>query len=68
MQTALKAAKPDQMTADERLGEVAEILAAGLSRLLGRQSSHLPADRRESLLDCPAHQSGDPNILNGGLE
>ena len=32
---------PDHMTMDERLAEVAEILAAGLIRLRARQSSHL---------------------------
>ena len=66
--SSLRYSKVDQLTADERLAEVAEILAAGLSRLLAKQSSHLPADRRESSLDCPAHQSGDPNVLKGGLE
>jgi hypothetical protein len=55
------------MSADERLDEVAEILAAGLSRLVARQSSRLSADVGESSLDCPADQSGHPNALNGDL-
>jgi hypothetical protein len=51
----------------ERLDEVAEILAAGLQRLLARQSSRLSADRRESSLDCTGEQSGHPNALKGDL-
>ena len=47
------ALKPDRMTAEERLDEVAEILAAGLMRLMSRQSSPLSADLGESSLDCP---------------
>jgi len=62
------ALKPALMTAAERLDEVAEILAAGLMRAHARQSSPISADRGDSLLDCAGHQSGDPNVLNGGLE
>lgn|GEM_PF-3445753 len=58
----------DRMTADERLDEVAEILAAGLMRLMSRQSSPLSADSGESSLDCPADQSGHANVLKGGLD
>ncbi len=54
---------PHHMTAEERLAEVAEILAAGLMRLRARQSSHLSADHGESSLDCVAHQSGHANAL-----
>ena len=50
--------RPDLMTADERLAEVAAILAAGLLRLRARQSSRVSAHARESSLDCVAHQSG----------
>ena len=46
--------------AEDRLAEVAEILAAGLSRLKARQSSALSADLGESSLDCAARQSGHP--------
>ena len=60
--------KPDRMTAAERLDEVAEVLAAGLMRARARQSSPQSADRGDSSLDCAGHQSGDPNVLNGGLE
>ena len=59
---------PDRLTAEERLDEVAEILAAGLMRLMSRQSSPLSADLGESSLDCPAHQSGHANVLKGGLD
>lgn len=61
------ALRPDLMSADERLDEVAEILATGLSRLIARQSSRLSADAGESSLDCAADQSGHPNALNGDL-
>ena len=60
---------PTTLTASERLGELAEILAAGLMRLQIRQSTALSHDCGESSLDCPAHQSGHANALNdGGLE
>ena len=47
------ALSPDRMTAEERLDEVAEILAAGLSRLMVKtvQSLYLPT-AGESSLDC----------------
>jgi hypothetical protein len=54
------------MTADERLAEIAEILAVGLSRLKARQSSSLSADFGESSLDCPGQQSGHANVLKDG--
>lgn len=58
VRTGANALLADRMTNAERLSEVAEILARGLSRLKARQSSRLPADFRESSLDCAAHQSG----------
>ena len=45
---------PDRMTADERLGEVGAILAAGLRRILAEQSSHLSAAGRDSSFDILA--------------
>ncbi len=57
----------DQLTATERLDEVAEILAVGLTRLRGRQSSTLSSDLGESLVDCAAHPSGHANVLTGDL-
>ena len=65
----MNALHPSHMTADERLAEIAEILAAGLTRLRARQSTPLSGPIGESSLDCPAHQSGHTNALNdGGLE
>ena len=64
----MNALKPDSMTAAERLDEIAEILAAGLMRARAKQSSPQSADRGECFLDCPGDRSGDPNVLNGGLE
>src|SRR5436305_1100631 len=60
---ALRAA---EMTPAERLGEIAEILAAGLTRLRARQSSALCANCGEGFLDCPAQQSGHANVLRDG--
>ena len=64
------AISPDQMSAAERLDEIADILAAGLIRLRARQSSPLSPDCGESSLDCPAHQSGHADVLksHGGSD
>lgn len=61
------AVKPDHLTADERLTEVAELLAASLMRLRARQSTRISPDSGESSLDCAGHQSGHANVLTGGL-
>jgi hypothetical protein len=58
----------EQLTAAERLDEIAEILAAGLMRARAKQSSPQSADGGESSLDCPADQSGHANVLNGDVE
>jgi len=63
----MNALNPEQMTATARLAEIAQILAAGLTRLRARQSSALPADFGESSLHCAAAQSGHANILRGEL-
>ena len=63
----MNADKPEHMGAAERLDLVAEILAAGLTRLHSRQSSALPADSGDSSLDCDADQSGHPNDLKGDV-
>ena len=52
-----------RMTAEERLAEVAEILATGILRLRlrhgrARQSSRFGRHCGESSLDCAARQSG----------
>jgi hypothetical protein len=54
--------KPN-LDAEERLGEIAEILAAGLMRLRARKSSQISADCGESSVDFAGHQSGpdDPH-------
>ena len=60
------ALRADRMTTGERLAEIAEILAAGLSRLKAGQSSAISADFGESFLDCPDQQSGHANVLKDG--
>jgi hypothetical protein len=62
----MNALDPTRMTPAERLDEIAEILAAGLTRLHARQSSRLSADRGEGSLDCPGEQSGHANVLTDG--
>ena len=62
----MNALNPESLTAPERLNEIAGIFAVGLSRLHARQSSALPADFGDSLLDCAACQSGPANALNDG--
>ena len=54
---------PNQMSAEERLTEIAEILAAGLIRLRARQSSEVSGDHGESSLAYAAHQSGHAETL-----
>ena len=48
---------PDRMTADERLAEVADILAAGFRRLCNHESENDSNDFGDIPLDFPAHQS-----------
>jgi hypothetical protein len=64
------ALKPQLMSGDDRLNEVAAILVAGLMRLKARQSSRLSAGHGESSLDCVAYRSGHANALKreGGLD
>ena len=64
----MNALKPDLMTAAGRLNEVAAILAAGLQRLLARQSTQQSADFGEGSLDCAGDQSGHANVLTDGGE
>ena len=52
----MNALDPDLLSTDERLAEIATLLAAGLIRLRGRQSSQLSGDRGESPLDCSPDQ------------
>jgi hypothetical protein len=59
----MNAIRPDQLSADERITEIAEILALGLMRVRARQSSQLSRHRGESSLDCVAHPSGHADVL-----
>jgi hypothetical protein len=58
--------KPAHLSADERLDEIADLLAAGLMRLKSRQSTPLSPDGGDSSLDCAAHQSSHAD--RGSLE
>ena len=48
---------PERMTADERLDEVADILASGLLRLQKHESANNSNNFGDFPLDLPAHQS-----------
>lgn len=50
---------PDSGEPSERLFEIAEILAAGLTRLFGAKSSPISSDTGECLLHLMPNQSGD---------
>jgi hypothetical protein len=52
-----------KITADERISEIAEILAAGLLRLRARQSSSISPHLGETALDCVGVQSGPADDL-----
>jgi hypothetical protein len=54
----------DDLSAGERLSEIAEILAAGLMRVVARKSSPISADTGESSLDISGHQSGHPTPVD----
>jgi hypothetical protein len=56
-------AEPNEVTADERLIEIGDLLALGLMRLRLRQSSALSPHVGESSLDCAACQSGPADVL-----
>ena len=49
---------PDRMSTKERVAEVTRILALGLIRLHGRQSSQVSAAVGESCLHFPPDRSG----------
>ena len=59
----MNALKPEHMTPDERLNELAAILAVGLIRLQARQSSHLSAVPGDSYLDLMPNQSGHVPVI-----
>jgi len=56
----MNGADPDQLSPDERLDEVAMLLAGALMRLRARKSSHLSPDAGERSLDFLANQRGHP--------
>jgi hypothetical protein len=56
----------DSKASKERLTELAEILALGLTRLMSRKSSGLSADYRESSLHFSPDQSGGRAIPENG--
>jgi hypothetical protein len=58
------AIKPDSLSSNERLVEIAEILAAGLLRALARKSSPKSADIGESSLHILVDQSAHPTPVN----
>ncbi len=57
---------PWRMSIEERLDEIADILATGLIRLRARKSSSLSRDRGESSLDFSPEQSGHADGLTRG--
>jgi hypothetical protein len=57
----------DGRTSNDRIAEVAGILAVGLQRLTARQSSDLSADRGESSLHISPDQSGDAPTSSAGV-
>jgi hypothetical protein len=52
------------LSADERLDEVASLLAEALMRLSNRKSSPLSRDGGESSLDFPVDQRGHPTPVD----
>jgi hypothetical protein len=60
------AIKPDSLRPDDRLTEIAQILAAGLMRLRNRQSTPLSGDQGEGSLDCHGTQSGHAESKTSG--
>ena len=53
----INALDPERMTAEERLDEVAEIMAAGFRRLRNNESTNNSNNFGDIPLDFPAHQS-----------
>lgn len=59
------ALNPARMTPDERLAELADILARGVIRLRARKSSYLSPDRGESSVDFSPDQRSHPTTSVG---
>jgi len=47
------------------ISEIAEILVAGVMRVLARKSSEFSPTAGETSLDLPGHQSSHPTPLSG---
>jgi hypothetical protein len=62
----LSAYQRDSAAPNERLIELAEILALGLTRLPTRKSSEFSADHGESSLHFSPHQSGGRSMPENG--
>ena len=58
----MNALKPEHMTPDERLDELAMSLVVGLMRLKSRQSSYLSTVPGDSYLDLMPAQSGHESV------
>jgi hypothetical protein len=54
------------MTADERIAEIAQILALGLARLHAPKSSPLSAAKGDSFVDLLPDRSGHAATLTNG--
>jgi hypothetical protein len=55
---------PNLLSPEERMSEIASILAVGLVRLRARQSSRLSRHRENSFVDFTANQSGGVSVVN----
>jgi hypothetical protein len=62
----LRRAIGEALPPNERISEVAELLAAAMVRLLARKSSKNSRHFGESSLDFTGHRSGHPNPLVAG--
>jgi hypothetical protein len=54
----------DSLTGGERIAEISQILSAGLSRMLGRQSREKSLRTREFPLDSVEERSGHPTPVD----
>jgi hypothetical protein len=59
----MNALDPNQMSAAERITEIAEILAAGLMRLRARKSNEKSTDFHKSSLALSGQQSGHTKAI-----
>jgi len=57
----------DSSTSKERLGEIADVLAIGLMRVLARKSSGKSNQTRDCSLDFSTTESGHPTPVSGRM-